>query len=205
MPFVLTVDQIDSRGSDDLVESVLRQLYGIGTVLPFTRTVGDELQGLLDQPLSVVDAILMLMRAGQWHIGLGIGAVETPLPASDPRSARGEAFLAARTAVERAKTEPSHFAAESLRHPDPETADAETLVRLLGAVRNRRTEQGWEVADLLGQVRTHAEAAARLNVSRQAVGQRAQTAQISLEQAAVPTLVRLLARAERASLVGGGA
>lgn len=205
MPYVLTVDQIESRTSVDRVEGALDELSTIPTVLPFTRTVGDELQGLLDDPLSVVDAILRLMRNGHWHIGLGIGGVQTPLPSSDPRAARGDAFLAARTAVERAKTEASHFAAGSVREPDPETADVETMVRLLGALRSRRTEQGWEVADLLSQVRTHAEAAARLKVSRQAVGQRAQTAQISLEQAAVPTLVRLLHRAEAASLRGGPA
>ncbi len=205
MPYVLTVDQIDSRVSADLVEGVLGELNTFPTVLPFTRTVGDELQGLLDQPRSVVGAILALMRKGQWHIGLGIGGVQAPLPPRDPRAARGDAFIAARTAVERAKSEASHVAVASMRELDPETADVETMIRLVGAVRGKRTEQGWEVADLLSQVRTHAAAAARLKVSRQAVGQRAQTAQISLEQAAVPTLVRLLERAERASLVGGSA
>ena len=112
MSFVLTVDQIDSRRQGDLVDSIIHDLAAIEVLLPFTRTVGDEFQGLLADPLSVVTAILMLMRGEQWHIGLGIGPVERPLPA-DPRSARGDAFIAARSAVDRAKTDQSHLAVES--------------------------------------------------------------------------------------------
>ncbi|HEY5820680.1 MAG TPA: transposase [Propionibacteriaceae bacterium] len=196
MPYVLTVDQIDSRTSGDLVAGVLEQLSTTPTVLPFTRTVGDEFQGLLEDPLSVVDVILSLMRAAHWHIGLGIGSVQT-LTSSDPRAARGDAFIAARTAVERAKTEPSHLVVATPGDDDPDATDVETVFRLVGAVRTRRTESGWEAVDLLNQGQTQAEAAARLSITRQALGQRAQAANWALEQAATPTLVRLLRRTEQ--------
>lgn len=195
---MLTIDQIDSRASVDRVQPTLSRLAGAVTLLPFTRTVGDEFQGLLDQEMSVVDVILILMRDAHWHIGLGIGSVETPLTSVDPRAARGNAFLAARSAVERAKVEPSHFAAAGLQ-PAPEIVDVETVFRLVAALRDKRTEPGWEVVDLLGAGHTQTQAAAQLGISRQAVSQRAQAAQWSLEQAAEPTLARLLDRAERVS------
>src|SRR5215204_3494900 len=75
MPFVLTVDQIKSRGQQDLVEATLAGLGEVDTLLPFTRTVGDEFQGLVANPASVVDVTLGLMRTVGWHIGIGIGAV----------------------------------------------------------------------------------------------------------------------------------
>src|SRR3954447_4299787 len=108
MVFVLTVDQIASRVQGDLVEAALHRLSGVTTVLPFTRTVGDEFQGLMDDPLSVVDAMVILMRSEHSHMVLGIAPVERPLP-DDPRLARGPAFLCARTAVNAAKTRASHL------------------------------------------------------------------------------------------------
>lgn len=195
MTFVLTVDQIDSRQRGDLVDPILHELAEIDVLLPFTRTVGDEFQGLLADPLSVATAILILMRGEQWHIGLGIGAVERPLPA-DPRSARGEAFIAARSAVDRAKSDPSHLAVETVRAVD-EATDAETVFRLVAALRDHRTIQGWQAIDLVQRGLTQQETAARLGVTRQAVSQRLLTAHWSTEQAAVATLSRLLGRADR--------
>jgi len=193
--FVLTVDQLRSRERRDLVEPALTALGAVPTRLRFTRTVGDEFQGALQDPLSVVDAILTLMRGSQWHIGLGIGTVEEPLP-DDPRSARGPAFLAARSAVERAKREPTHVCVVAPEPADVEAEDAEVVLQLLAALRSRRSEQGWEAADLMSATGSRTEVAARLGVSRQAVGQRLQAASWTVEQRARPTLVRLLDRAD---------
>ncbi len=198
MSYVLTVDQIDSRRQGDLVEAVLDELAVIEVVLPFTRTVGDEFQGLLAEPLSVVAAILILMRGEQWHVGLGIGGVQQPLP-DDPRSARGEAFLCARTAVEEAKQQPSHLRVIAAPVAAAEAADVESVFGLVAAVRRRRTNQGWQAVDLARTVHTQAEVAERLGISRQAVSQRLQAADWSAEEAALPTLGRLLQRADRAA------
>ncbi len=91
MPFVLTIDQRGSSTTTDLVDHMLARLTRIHTRLPFERTAGDEFQGLLEDPVSVVDAILDLVRDGNWHIGLGAGPVAEPLPSST-RAARGSAF-----------------------------------------------------------------------------------------------------------------
>lgn len=192
--FVLTVDQIRSRRHRDLVDAMVEELSSRPARLPFTRTVGDEFQGALEDAPSVVDAILTLMRSGQWHIGLGIGTVTEPLP-DDPRAARGPAFLAARTAVEQAKREPSHVQVMSTEAP-VEAEDAGTVLQLLGTLRDRRTAQGWEAVDLMAATGQQAEVAERLAVSRQAVGQRLQAAGWAVEQRALPTVVRLLERAD---------
>lgn len=196
MAFVLTVDQIDSRRRGDQVDRTLAQLAGISTRLRFTRTVGDEFQGVLEDPASAVDAILILMRGDDWHLGVGIGGLAEPLP-DDPRAARGDAFLCARQAVEEAKQEPSHLRLVAAREIDHETADAEAVLRLLGTVRDRRTPSGWEVVDRLRAGQNQTEAAAELGISRQAVSQRLAATHWVTEQAVVPAITRLLARADR--------
>jgi hypothetical protein len=228
---------VDSRGREDLVDGILAELDGTPTRLPFVRTVGDEFQGLLEDPVSVVDVILALMRTGQkfpdrpepgagepplahtlhrageartpepasagtggqWHIGLGIGPVETPLP-SDSRSARGAAFLAARAAVERAKASPQRVSIEAPPQAKAEAQDAELVLRLLAALRDRRTPQGWQAGDLAAQGYNQGEIAERLGVSRQAISQRLIAAGWALEEDARPVLARLLARTEARSL-----
>ena len=196
MAFVLTVDQIDSRRRGDQVDRTLAELAKVGTRLRFTRTVSDEFQGVLDDPASVVDAIVILMRAEDWHIGVGIGGLTEPLP-DDPRTARGDAFLCARRAVEEAKREPSHLRLVAAREVDHESTDAEAVLRLLGAALARRSPSGWEAVDRVREGGNQAEVAAELGISRQAVGQRLAAAQWSTEQAAVPAIIRLLARADR--------
>ena len=197
MPFAMTVDQAESRDQPDLVEEVLGRFGTVATLLPFSRTVGDEFQGLLDDPMSVVTVTLDLMRSATWHIGIGIGGVEQPLP-RDSRSARGPAFLAARSAVESAKKELSHVSVRS--EPATEEADdAETFLHLVATIHERRSELGWEAADLMRQGLSQAAAAAQLDITRQALGQRLSSAHWALDQDARPVLGRLLARAEAAA------
>jgi hypothetical protein len=197
MPFVLTVDQIQSRAQQDLVEVTLAGLREVDTVLPFTRTVGDEFQGLLTNPASVVDVTLGLMRTVAWHIGIGIGAVQQPLP-SDARQARGPAFLAARSAVEAAKKQSTHVSVRSV--PDRlEARDAEITFQLLIALQLRRSPLGWEAAELMDQGLTQAAAASTLAITRQALSQRLQAAHWSLDREARQVLTRLLIRAEMAT------
>src|SRR3954447_18498793 len=100
--FVITADQKDSRSAPDQVPAVLQVLNRHPLVRPFERTAGDEVQGLLDDPAAVVAAVVALVRAG-WGVGIGAGTVEDPVPPS-ARAGRGEAYVAARRAVEAAKS-----------------------------------------------------------------------------------------------------
>ena len=76
---VLTADQRGSRSSPDLVARA-STAYAAGAVLPFDRTAGDEMQALYTDPAAAIATVEALVREGVWNIGLGIGAVETPLP-----------------------------------------------------------------------------------------------------------------------------
>ncbi|WP_375433232.1 SatD family protein [uncultured Friedmanniella sp.] len=196
--FVLTVDQVASRRRPDLVDQALTSLADVAAAVPFTRTLGDEFQGAVQEESSVLAAILILMRSRQWHLGLGIGPVERPLP-TDSRSARGPAFVAARSAVEQAKREPSHLAVVSAAPTATEAEDAAVVLRLLLAAHERRSAQGWEAVDAMRAATSQAEVATALGISRQAVGQRLRAAAWALEEQTLPVLTRLLGRADDAA------
>ncbi len=123
----MTIDQRKSRERTDEVPGLLDILARVETQRGFERTIGDEVQGVLDSPEQVTLAVRLLAARTGWHIGIGIGPVDTPLPASTAEG-RGEAFYAARRAVEAAKGAPAHLVV------DPETAHsslAESALRLV--------------------------------------------------------------------------
>lgn len=188
--WVITADQHHSRDDVDRVPAALGVLADVPARLPFERTAGDEVQGLLDDADAVVAAVLALTRLG-WHIGVGAGPVETPLPAST-RAARGEAYVRAREAVEAAKGEPSGVDVRGAGE------DAATAFVLLCTLAGQRTENGWEVADLLASM-SGRDAAARLGISPSAVSQRAARAHVTEVRRASVLAARLLAHGTEAS------
>jgi hypothetical protein len=169
---VLTVDQRASRTTPDLVPEALAGLSGLSLRLPFERTVGDEIQGVLDDPDVLPRAIELLLRADCWNIGLGVGDVDEPRPES-ARAGRGPAYLNARDAVTAAKNSPWHLRVVG---DDRTGRDLESVLWLWAAVLDRRTEKGWEVTDLIDQGLSYDEAGQRLGISQSAVSQRAQAA-----------------------------
>ena len=221
---VLTVDQRGSTYAADRVPEVLAELARLtrgneGLLVPFERTVGDEVQGILAPGHAgaelAVELSLGLLRDQGWSVGIGVGEIEGPLPTVS-REARGFALYRARDAVERAKTrskgtsiavEGPTSGAPDLRAPDStapgvdsaglDLADeVEALLRLLAAIRARRTPQGWEVADTLaslaGRPGRQKIVAQSLGVSEQAVSQRVRAALWQEEEAVRPVVVRLL-------------
>lgn len=189
--YVITADQVDSRTTDDIVGATLAGLNKRDDLLlPAERTAGDELQLLTAHAGTALDIILALSRAGRWSIGCGVGEVRRPLPAT-VREASGDAFVAARDAVDRAKRKSTRFALGGAGHAG-RVGHAEALIDLLLVVRARRTDEGWELADLIAGGLTQAAAAARLGISPQAASQRARAAELRVEQAAVPALIAML-------------
>jgi hypothetical protein len=190
--FVITADQRESRKNTDLVPAALKTVtrrLGAHVALAPERTAGDEIQVAVADAPTVLALVLDLTRSGAWSVGVGVGAVESPLPTS-VRAARGEAFVNARDAVDRAKKAATRLAITG----PPDGADAESLVRLLVELRERRTPEGWEVYDLLSEGRTQKDAAIHLGISEGAVSLRAKAAGLRAEEAAVPALERVLAR-----------
>lgn len=189
--FVMTVDQKGSRRGADLVESLLGALHEVPTRRAFERTAGDEVQGVLDDAATVVDVALLLARSRQWSVGIGCGPVELPLPPTS-RAGRGEAFVLAREAVNRAKNSLGRVAVVGVG-ASAEPADA--LLSLLADVVHRRSESGWEAVDLLRTGGTQSSIAERLGVSKQAVSSRLRVAMWTHEQRLRPLLAELLVAA----------
>jgi hypothetical protein len=181
---VLTLDQRRSRAAPDAVPGLLDELADLGDRLlrPFQRTAGDEVQAVTDDPETAVEVVARVLRAGAWNVGIGVGAVRTPLPA-ETRAGSGDAFLAAREAVTRAKNDP-HRLAVVARPERPEAVELETVLGLWAGVLERRTDGGWEVHDLLASGLSYGEAAERLGISQSAVSQRARAAGIVDERRA---------------------
>jgi hypothetical protein len=200
--WVLTIDQRASRRRGDRVPELLDALPrrgDPGVVLPFDRTVGDEVQGVLDDATTVLDVVQTAARLGEWSVGIGVGPVAEPLPAST-REGSGAAFVRAREAVERAKRRAGDAPVAVVgadRGPSADrAAEAEAVLRLLAGVAERRTDAGWEVVDLLRAGLTQRATAERLGVSGQAVSQRVRASMWPDEAAARPLAVRLLEEAD---------
>ncbi len=209
--FVLTVDQIASRRVGDRVEDLLAQLAptrgAAGVVRAFERTVGDEVQAVLDDADVAVDLTLLLLRTGGWSVGVGAGPVDEPLPRS-ARAGGGEAFVRARAAVERAKSRTRPVPVAVVTGAPDDGRAAEAVLTLLGSVRARRTDAGWAVVDAVaglasgaggisGVGATQEDVARRLGVTQQAVSQRLRTAMWAEEMAVRPVAARLLAEGDR--------
>lgn len=197
--YVMTIDQRGSTGDIDRVPGLLKELAAISTAGRFERSVGDEVQGVVERAEEVVEITLHALRSGRWYVGIGVGEVDLPLPAS-PREGSGPAFVAARTAVDRAKGAAAHVpvavvagrgrrrasAALSAAAAADGTiasreakacANAEAVLRLIGRLVQDRTAAQWKVLDVLRSVRlgthgTHGTqkiAAQRLGITEQSV------------------------------------
>jgi hypothetical protein len=113
--FVITADQIDSRNDRDRAGDLIAELsarFGEFYELPPDQTSGDEIQLLTTDARAAFDTMLAIHRTGHWSTGLGVGRVRTPLPAAT-RQAAGDAFIAARDAVNRSKKADARFALEA--------------------------------------------------------------------------------------------
>ena len=173
---VLTIDQRGStrHAATDRVPATLAALADIDLLRPFERTAGDEFQGVVAEPAALATVAERLLREESWNIGIGIGAVEEPLPEST-RAGRGPAYVHAREAVTGAKSAPWRL---RVAGDVPAVRGLETTLWLWAAVLHRRTPRGWEVADLVDAGASYDEAATRLGVTQSAISQRAQAAGI---------------------------
>jgi hypothetical protein len=181
--FVVTADQKRSRRRGDRVpealaalESTLGTAAASGVALPFERTVGDEIQGVLHSPAAVVSAVTALVRLGGWRTGLGVGPVDLPLPSST-RAASGPAFLAARDAVEAASSSPADLRvvrADGAHHYGvvERARQAESALWVLTVLLRRRTPEGWEIVEMAETGLSGRDLADRLGISPSAVSQR---------------------------------
>lgn len=205
----MTIDQQGSTRDRDRVPDLISEVAGL-TPSAFERSVGDELQGVVNDAADVVDIALHALRTGRWYVGIGVGTVSLPDGAS-PREGTGTAFVAARKAVEQAKAaahqvplsvvsgtigkEAGSRAAgdEGVRA----CANAEAVLRLLGRLVQERTEAQWRVVDALcrrgaGRHGSQKQVAAELGISEQSVSRTVLRSGWQEEWAARPAAAMLL-------------
>lgn len=197
--FVLTIDQVGSSTSADRVPDLLAalesQVGGTDVVLPFERTAGDEVQGLLADPTVVRRVVTTALRDGGWSVGVGIGEVATPLP-SGTREASGPAYVLARRAVERAKNRRAVSRVAVEGEKAVAAAHLEAAWHLVATIAAQRSAKMWEAIDTVATVESNIAAAQKLGISEQALSERLRRSGWAAELAAQPLLDSL---AERAS------
>lgn len=211
--YVITADQVGSRRQADRADEMIARIaseHGHALLLPPDQTAGDEIQMLTDHASTALAIALETTRDGRWSVGVGVGAVRMPLPDA-ARKASGAAFIAARDAVQAAKRADGRFALRAASAlPDGTTADAEptdaagveALVRLLVLLRERRSDLGWEVVDLVRAGHRQKDIAGELAITPAAVSARLKAAMWRAESDAIAPLERLLAELDAA--VGSG-
>ena len=191
---VLTIDQQGSRREPDRVPGLLKDLRKIETLSGFERTVGDEIQGLVADARQAAAAIRVVLRRGDWHIGIGCGPVDDDVLADirsgTIRTARGPAFIRAREAVEIAKKYPASVAVVGA---DESASDqAQALLQLIAVVVDGRNDAQREVVELLEHGMNGQEIAAALKISEPSVSRRRRLSNVAEEEAAWPVAIRLL-------------
>lgn len=200
--FVVTMDQVRSRSGDDLVPAFMADLIANDPQLEgasqaekerfVDRTAGDEVQVLVDTPQRALSIVRRALRDSAWHIGLGVGHAEIP-EGEAVRVGRGEAFVNARKAVDRAKTFPAPGRVAVVAADEQTAKEAEALLRLLALAIGPRSREAWEVIDIVeAKSLTYSEIGKKLGITQQAVSQRMRAARWSEEQAALPLALRLL-------------
>lgn len=193
MPAAILLDQRRSRRSPDLVEPWLAQVNSspFPLLLPFERTAGDEMEGLVDDPRAFAEVVLQALRSPFWWIGIGIGDVNTPLPRS-VRQSGGTAFELARRAVAEAKSRPAHL---RVRGRERDSGDLEAALLLMGALYSRRRQRESLALRLRSSGLNTVQIAERLGITKQAVSQQLRTARWTEEQAGRALVEHLAARA----------
>ena len=192
--FVIIAGQVGSGFGRDPVVGALDELsarFAASYPLAPERTAGDELQAMTENAGAALETALHLLRAPHWRVGLGIGAVRTPLPKSISEAA-GPAFVVARTAIERAAQRTTRFASIGADAAATRGEHARALIDLLLVHRARWSRPGWQLHDLLESGLSQAEAAVQLGVTPQATSKRARAAGLKVDADARRALIALL-------------
>ena len=213
--YVLTVDQRGSTSDLDRVPELISALQSL-TPARFERSVGDELQGVVEQPDEVVDIALHALRSGYWYVGIGIGVVQLA-PGGSPREGSGSGFVAARKAVELAKSAAGQVPLSVVagttgrgREIPPQDkegamagANAQAVLRLIGRLVQQRTQAQWRVVDSLralqagdGKHGSQKQVAHELGITEQSVSRAVLRSGWQEEWAARPAAAMLLEYAQ---------
>lgn len=170
---VVVIDQKSSRARSTVpIQRLLESLDSDRRLeVRWERTMGDELQALLERPRVLPFVIEAGIRHDAW-IGIGIGQVEER--GRSVLESTGSAFLHARQAVEAAKKVPWGCTATGVNEW---CSILDQSLALYGTLLRQRTPEGWEVVERRDNSRSAIEVAKSLDVTPQAVTKRLRAAQ----------------------------
>jgi len=175
---VVTADLVMSRGLADrrgtqrrLVQLVdtLNTEFGKDLAAPFMITLGDEIQGLLREPVRfppVISTIHTAFRPDAITVGVGLGGVATELT-TRVTEMDGPVFVSARRAVETGKSKKLEVVVVS--GSDHVDAVLNTIYGFIGGVQSRWKLKQWERVNLYRKHRSLEKVAREAGVTKQAV------------------------------------
>ncbi|EEH63376.1 hypothetical protein HMPREF0044_1300 [Gleimia coleocanis DSM 15436] len=178
--YVITADQKKSTKTKvDLVPKALQELKIIKTVLPFERTVGDEIQGVIKDSEEALKAIKIIVAMGEWHCGLGVGNANLN-NATKTTEATGEAFVKARHAVEEAK---KHYLGLAVQSDAKTTtvSQLEALLRTKAILVSGRSQRQKEIIEKREALASANEVAEKLKLSKGTISKSLRTSNWEVE------------------------
>lgn len=148
----------------------LNHRYGASLRAQFTITLGDEFQGLLEDP-SIVPDIIWEVHQGRalpgFRLGIGFGRIDTKIPTT-AINLDGPAFHRARAAIQRAKSE-GMMGGVFEGFGEQVDIIANGIARLLEFHVRRRSKKQLQVIDLLRHSMSQIEVADKIGLTPQAV------------------------------------
>lgn len=173
----------DSRRAEIVKRSAeaLSTLDGVGR---FEIVGVEDIRAHVDDAEAACMLTMALLSDGNWAIGIGI-------------TEKGPALYAASDAV-KARAGSVGVVVDK-QEPGTDAADIASAFALLGHVLAKRTVEGREATALVRSGLNQNEAAARLEISKQAMSQRLQAAGWQAEQAGWQLAVNLMSRAAGAA------
>lgn len=139
---------------------------------PFTLTIGDEFQAVLDRCgnlYAMIHSIESGLNGLNLRYGLGLGGIETDINPAQSIGMDGPAFHRARRALEEAKKSGRRFCIETgLKLPDQRL---NTLLDWIDVTSSRWNREKRDILFYWQQKHTQKEIAARTGISQPAVSQ----------------------------------
>ena len=197
--FVLSLSGRPGHGRTavDPVPALLAALEELDLPLAPERTAGPDALVLAGRAEEALEVLLRAAEVGGFALalGLGVGAVQRPLPGS-VREIAGPAVTAADAALRAARATsevPLAVRAADDRHRDT-AADVQAVLRLVCWMIRARSRGQWEAVRALRREpdATQAHLAEQLGVTQQTVSRAVKTSGWREESAAHPLAVRLL-------------
>ena len=195
--FVLSLSGRPGHGrtAGDPAPALLAALEELDLPLAPERTAGPDALVLAGRAEEALEVLLRAAEVGGFALGLGVGAVQRPLPGS-VREIAGPAVTAADAALRAARATsevPLAVRAADDRHRDT-AADVQAVLRLVCWMIRARSRGQWEAVRALRREpdATQARLAEQLGVTQQTVSRAVKTSGWREESAAHPLAVRLL-------------